>query len=96
MKISKEIKKIKLKLIPLITDYLGEKPDYLSIGFEFLDDENVWQAVPSYEISGNRHPEYIFFKTSQGIILHGQGSSFVDAVRNLQYNIDLFSVADNL
>lgn len=94
MKISKEIKKIKQKLIPLITDYLGKKPDYLSIGIEFLDDENVWQVVPSYEISGNGHPEYIYFKTSQGIVLHGQGVALVNAVQNLQYNIDLFSVTE--
>ena len=95
MKISKEIKKIKQKLIPLLNDYLGEKPDYLSIGIEFLDHENIWQVVPVYEISGRGHPEYIDFRTPNGIILHGQGINLTSAIRNLLYNINLFQLLRN-
>ncbi len=90
MKISEEIKKLKNKIEPLISDHV----EWLMISFEFCKD-GKWYATPQYEGGGNGHASYIEVEGQTDGVLQGVGDTLPAAIRNLNNNVDKI-IKDNL
>ncbi len=81
MLISKEVKKLKKRIKPLIDDHV----EWLSIGIEFA--HGSWLVTPTYEGAGDGHPSYVDDPIT-GLVLTGEGYTLVAAIKNLNAALD--------
>jgi len=90
MKISEEIKKLKNKIEPLISDHV----EWLMISFEFHKD-GKWYVVPQYDGIFDGRASYLGVEGQKDVIFQGVGATLPAAIRNLNINIDNI-IKDNL
>lgn len=83
MKISKEIKKLRKRIKPLIDDHV----DYLMIGLEFDPKVKTWTATPQFESGGDGHSNYLEQEGAKEV-LQGEGKTLPAAIKDLNKKLD--------